>query len=490
MLTSAEAEGNKKPNIILILADDVGYGDLSCYGATQVSTPNLDRLASTGMRCTDSYASAAVCTPTRFSMLTGKYAWRQRGTSILPGDAPLCIKPGTVTLPSILQDAGYVTGVVGKWHLGLGARKTRYTGEIKPGPLEVGFNHCFIFPATNDRVPTIYIKDHHIVNEDPNDPIRVSYKKKVGDEPTGRENPELLKLKVRRHPDHHEGTINHGVSRIGWMAGNKKARWKDADLTEMFTAQAVQFIEKHKEVPFFLYLATHTVHEPCVPNARFRGSSQCGVRGDVIQEMDWEVGQVMAALDRLKLTDNTLVIFSSDNGAGWPRNRYAYLYDDGGREPTSHLCNAPLRGGKADEYEGGTRVPFIASWPNVIPSGTSNEIICLVDMLATCAVIAGRQLPEAAGPDSFNVLPALLGKGRGRDHLVTQHYRGGGNLSIRKGPWKLIPRGSNAPELYNLTRDLSETRNVSSKYPEVTKELVDLLKQIKENKSSRKLERK
>lgn len=480
-------ESVSKPNIIIILGDDVGYGDLSCYGATQVKTPHLDRLAKNGLRCLDSYAPTAVCTPTRFAMLTGEYAWRQPGTNILPGDAPLCIKPGTVTLPSILQEAGYVTGVVGKWHLGIGKGKTRYTGEMKPGPLEIGFDHCFIFPATNDRVPTIYIKDHDIVNEDPNDPIIVSYKKKIGHEPTGRENPELLSLKVRRHPDHHEGTINYGVSRIGWMTGNKKARWKDEDLTETFTKEAIGFIEKNKDKPFFLYVATHTAHEPCVPSPKFKGSSQSGVRGDVIQELDWEVGQIMMTLDRLKLTDNTLLIFSSDNGAGWPRKRYAYLYDYEGRDENSHLCNGPIRGGKADEYEGGTRVPFIASWPNKIKPGISKEIMCLVDMPATCAAIVGKSLPESAGPDSFNILPALLGKGSGREHVVTQHFRGGGNLSIRKGPWKLIPRGKKAPELYNLEKDLAETTNVSAEYPEVTKELIQLLKQIKTNKGSRQL---
>ncbi|NWK56649.1 arylsulfatase [Verrucomicrobiaceae bacterium N1E253] len=485
-LLFAQTSKTEKPNIILILADDVGYGDLGCYGASKVKTPHLDKLAGEGVRMTDGYASAATCTPTRFAMLTGKYAWRQRGTGILPGDAALCIKPGTVTLPALMKNAGYTTAVVGKWHLGLGVGKTRYRGEIKPGPLEIGFDHCFIFPATNDRVPTIYIEDHHIVGEDPKDPILVNYRKKVGDEPTGRENPELLDLKVRRHPDHHEGTIVHGVSRIGYMSGNQKARWKDADLTETFTNKAISFIEQNKDNPFFLYVASHTAHEPCVPSKRFKSSSQAGARGDTIQELDWQVGQIMATLDRLNLSEDTLVIFSSDNGAGWPVSRYAYHYDHEEQWASQHKANAPLKAGKADPYEGGTRVPFIARWPKAIKAGSeSKEVVCLVDMQATLATVAGTRLPDHAGPDSFNVLPAILGKGSGRNHLVLQHNRGHGNLVIRKGLWKLHPKNNGKHELYHLGRDIGETNNVAVKHPEVIKEMLILLDNIKKSKESR-----
>ncbi|NWK56232.1 arylsulfatase [Verrucomicrobiaceae bacterium N1E253] len=484
-LIHAQTSTTEKPNIILILADDVGYGDLGCYGASKIKTPNLDQLAKQGVRMIDGYASAAVCTPTRFAMLTGKYAWRQRGTGILPGDAGLSIKPGTVTLPGLMRNAGYTTAVVGKWHLGLGTGKTKYQGEIKPGPLEIGFDHCFIFPATNDRVPTIYIEDHHIVGEDPDDPILVNYRKQVGNEPTGRKNPEQLDLKVRRHPDHHEGTIVHGVSRIGYMSGNQKARWKDADLTETFTRKAISFIEENKDKPFFLYVASHTAHEPCVPNKRFKGSSQAGARGDTIQELDWQVGQIMTALDRLDLSDNTLVIFSSDNGSDWPVKRFAYLYEDEAIM-SEHKANAPLRAGKGDPYEGATRVPFIARWPKAIKAGSeSKEVVCLVDMQATLAAITGTALPKHAGPDSFNMLPAFLGQGKGRSHLVLQHNRGHGNLVIRKGDWKLNPRNNGKHELYHLGRDISETSNVADQHPEVVKEMLNLLSNIKKSKETR-----
>lgn len=467
-----------KPNVIIILADDVGYGDLGCYGATKVKTPNLDRLAAQGTRFTDGYVPAAVCTPTRFSMLTGKWAFRQRGTGILPGDAALIIEPGSVTLPSILKSAGYTTGVVGKWHLGLGTGRTDYSSnDIKPGPAEIGFDYSFIFPATNDRVPTIYMEGNKVVNNDPKDPLNVSYIEKIGNEPTGSENPELLNLRTRKKIDHHNGTIVNGVSRIGWMSGGKKARWADGDLTDTFAAKAVAFIERNKENPFFLYVATHTAHEPFVPAKRFIGTSDAGTRGDVIQELDWHVGQIMKALEDQGIADRTLVLFASDNGAAWPANRSAYKYD---AQEGNYRYNGALNGGKADPYEGGTRVPFIARWPKMIKSGTtSSQIISLVDMQATCAAIAGVDLPKNAGQDTQNMLPALLGTGAGRDFVIEQHYRGAGNLAIRKGTWKLIPRDEGKDELFDLSEDLGETKNLALQNPEVVKSMKELLDDVR-----------
>ena len=466
------------PNIIVILADDVGYGDLGCYGSTKIKTPNLDLLAAQGVRCTDAYAPSAVCTPTRFAMLTGKWAWRQKNTGILPGDAPLCIKPGTVTLPTILKKAGYTTGLVGKWHLGLGTGRIDFNRDLKPGPLEVGFDDAFFFPATNDRVPTLFVENHRVVGLDPNDPIRVSYKQNIGDDPTGNEHPELLTVKVRKNPDSHLGTIVNGVSRIGWMSGGKAARWNDEAMTDIFTARVVKFIEDNKARPFFLYFAPQAAHEPYVPAKRFRGTSQCGVYGDMVQELDWSVGEITKTLDRLKLTDNTLLIFSSDNGAGLHPNK-AYLYDEGGRDPMSHRPNGALRGGKGDQWEGGTRVPFIARWPGQIkPGNTSSQILSLVDLPATCAALLDQKLPANAAPDSVNVLPALLGTGAGREFVIEHHYRGSGNLAIRKGPWKLIPDGKGA-QLYNLAADLSETKDVAAQHPEIVKELTALLNKVR-----------
>jgi arylsulfatase A-like enzyme len=289
----------------------------------------------------------------------------------------------------------------------------------------------------------------------------------------------LLTLK----PSHgHDNTIVNGISRIGFMAGGHAARWKDEDMADELTRRAVGFIERSKGGPFFLYFATHDVHVPRVPHPRFRGTSGCGVRGDVIQEFDWCVGQVTAALDRLGLANDTLVILSSDNG-GVMDDGYA---DGAVRDANGHRCNGPLRGFKGGLYEGGTREPFIARWPGHVPAGkTSGDLVCLVDMLATTAAVAGRELPAEAGPDSFNVLPVLLGQKAVRDHVV---IHGGGRQAIRQGPWKLIPparAGGAAVELYNLADDLGETKNVAADHPDKVKELTARLQQIRQSGHSR-----
>ncbi len=478
VLTMPAAAEPQKPNIVFILADDPGYGDLSCYGATLVNTSHLDRLARQGCRFTDAHSPASTCTPTRYALLTGQYAWRHEpGSRILPGDAPLSIAPGTTTLPALLKRAGYQTGVVGKWHLGLGPKGgPDWNGEIKPGPLEVGFDYAFIMPATGDRVPCVYVEDHRVVGLDPKDPIRVSYAGKVGDEPTGKENPELLKLK----PTHgHDATIVNGISRIGWMAGGKAARWVDEDMADTYVKKAVSFIEKQKDGPFFLYLALHDVHVPRVPHPRFKGTSKCGTRGDALQEMDASVGAVLAALDRLKLSDNTLVIFTSDNGG---------VMDDGYEDFGSleHKCNGPLNGKKGGLYEGGHRIPFLARWPGHIKAGTTSDaLICHVDMAATFAALTGVALPAEAAPDSFNVLPALLGTKTDRpvrDHLILHNGGTTGPMAVRQGPWKLIQPGGKAkggPQLFNLAEDLGETKNLAEQQPAKVKELAALLEKCR-----------
>ncbi|SIO26291.1 Arylsulfatase A [Singulisphaera sp. GP187] len=497
--TVSEAD-EASPNIVLIYADDLGYGDLGCYGATQVKTPNLDRLAARGLRFTDAHSSAATCTPSRYSLLTGEYAWRQQGTNILPGDASLIIKPGRLTVPALLKQAGYTTGAVGKWHLGLGEGPIDWNREIHPGPLEVGFDSCFILPATGDRVPCVYVKDHRVVGLDPNDPIKVDYLQPVGDDPTGRSNPDQLKIKLSQG---HDNTIVNGISRIGYMTGGKAARWVDEEMADVLTREATAFIDRNQANPFFLYFATHDVHVPRVPHPRFAGKSGCGVRGDVIEELDWCVGEVLATLDRLKLTDNTLVIFSSDNG---PVVDDGYA-DEAEQTLNGHRPSGPLRGGKYSPYEGGTRVPLIASWPAKIKPGVSDALICQIDLLATFAALTKRDLPQDAGLDSLDVLPALLGiSPKGRDHLVEQ----GGGLSLRQGNWKLIARQAGgqggaaakkkaavakkktnglapARELYDLAADPSETNNLASSRPEDVKRLSDLLERIRQDGRSRPL---
>ncbi len=466
----------RRPNIIFILADDVGYGDLGCYGAKKVRTPHLDRLAAAGLRFTDGHAASATCTPTRYALLSGQYPWRKKGTGILPGDAALILEPGRPTLPSLLKAAGYATGVVGKWHLGLGDGAIDWNAEIRPGPLEIGFDSAFIMPATGDRVPCVYVEDRRVAGLDPKDPIRVSYKQKVGDEPTGKENPELLTMKLTRG---HDFTIVNGISRIGWMSGGKAARWKDEEMADVFARKAVEFVEKNRERPFFLYFATHDAHVPRVPHPRFAGKSGCGTRGDAIEQLDDTVGQVLAALDRLKLAENTLVIFSSDNGPVLDDG-----YADGAvKDLNGHVPAGPLRGGKYSLYEAGTRVPFLARWPARIKPGVSDALVCQVDAAASFAALAGRELPPDAAPDSLNVLPALLGESKeGRDHLI-EHANG---LAIRKGGWKLVPgKAKGGDELYDLSSDLGETKNLAGQHPEIVKELSDLLAKVRDAGRSR-----
>jgi arylsulfatase A-like enzyme len=474
-----------RPNLVIILADDIGYGDFGCYGATRVKTPNVDRLAKEGMRFTDAYAPSAVCTPTRYALMTGQYAWRHPpGSRILSGVAPLSIKPGTVTLPSLLRDAGYATAAIGKWHLGLGDKETDYNGEIKPGPRDVGFRYSFIIPATGDRVPCVFVENHKVVGYDPKDPIHVSYGKPIGDEPTGAKNPELLKMKPSKG---HDNTIINGISRIGYMTGGKAARWKDEDIADTLTKKAVDFIAENKDRPFFLYFATQDIHVPRVPHPRFKGKSECGTRGDVIQEFDWSVGEVLAALSKHKLADNTIVIVTSDNG-GVMDDGY---HDGSGDDRSGHKCNGPLNGYKGGLYEGGTRIPFVARWPGHVPAGKeSHEIICHADFLATAAALVGKELPAGAGPDSFSQLPAWLAvkpEKTCRDHLVI--HGGAQRLAIRKGSWKLIPPGpamtKASPQLFNLADDLGETKNVADKNETKVKELTELLKRIRDNGRSR-----
>ncbi|MCE9610601.1 MAG: arylsulfatase [Chthoniobacter sp.] len=481
---SAEAP-RTRPNILYILSDDVGYGDVGCYGATHVRTPHLDRLAKEGTRFTDAHSTGSVCTPTRFALLTGRYAWRQPGTGIAAGNAAALIKPGTLTVPALLRQAGYSTGLVGKWHLGLGDGPTDFNGEIRPGPLELGFDSAFFIPATGDRVPCVFVENHRVVGYDAADPIRVSYGPRIGDEPTGRDLGTTLKIKG---DSGHSDSVINGIPRIGFMTGGKAARWVDEDIADTLTARAVKFIEEHRDGPFFLLLATHDIHEPMVPHPRFRGTSECGWRGDVIHQLDWTVGQVLATLDRLKLTENTLVIFTSDNGGA-----IKSTYDDGtnalhGRQSP----NGALRGIKGSLYEGGHRVPFLARWPGHIAAGaTSAQLIAHVDTLATCAALTGQPLPAEAGPDSFNVLPALLGEKMAtppRDQLVLQN-NGPAPLALRQGGWVLLEKGGRRTaadyELYNLTDDLAQKNDRAAQEPARVQELSALLKKLREDGRSR-----
>lgn len=481
-----------KPNVIIIYTDDLGYGDVSCYGATKISTPNIDRLAATGIRFTNGHSSSASCTPSRYSMLTGGYAFRKEGTGIAPGDAAMIIDPETRTLADIFSDAGYKTGVVGKWHLGLGGDGgPDWNGLITPGPQDLGFGYSFLMPATGDRVPCVYTENGRVLGLDPNDPIAVNYKEKIGNEPTGLENPELLKM----HPSHgHNNTIVNGVSRIGFMTGGKSALWVDEYMAEAFTQKALAFIDKNKNQPFFLYFATHGIHVPRVPNPQFAGKSGMGPRGDAILEVDWAVGEITKKLELLGLTEKTIVIFTSDNGP---------VIDDGYIDQAvellgEHKPGGPLRGGKYSAFNAGTQVPFIVSWPGRINYGESGALVSQVDFMTSFAKMLGVQINENDAPDSFDLLDVLLGnQTKGRDFIV---HQGNSTMAVIKGDWKyIVPNNGPAiskftniemgnnpgPQLYNLRDDLGETKNIAKENPEKVKEMETLLQKIKDDGRTR-----
>jgi len=473
------------PNIVLIYADDVGYGDVSCYGSGIVPTPRINSIAEDGIRFTDVHSPASTCTPSRYSMLTGEYAWRTPGTGIATGVSPLLIRAGSVTLPSMLQQAGYKTAAIGKWHLGLGSSSTDYnTNPITPGPLDVGFDYWFGIPATNDRVPCVYMENRAIVNLDPtNDPIQVSYSGPIGNEPTGASNPELLSYYTA--DPQHNNTIINGISRIGYMDGGVAARWVDEDHADIFAAKADNFIQENVATgqPFFLYLASPDIHVPRAPHQRFQGQSTHGWRGDAMLQLDWSVG---AILDRLadpnndgdssdSIVENTLVIFTSDNGPvgndGYDEwgtessqvSKQTYEFSDG------HDSNSIYTGGKYSVREGGTRVPCLVRWPGTITAGTvSDALFSHTDFMATLAALTGQPLPTDAGPDSENVLPALIGQSTtGRSVLVTQNNNQWPK-ALRRDNWKYFEQGSS---LYNLDGDPDESNNIATSNPIILSEL-------------------
>ena len=438
--TSAE-----KPNIVVIMADDVGFGDISCYGAKAVRTPNIDRLASEGIRFTNGHCSASTCTPTRYSMLTGCYAFRKQGTGIAPPNSPAIIQPGTETVASILNRAGYKTGVIGKWHLGLGTPKQGpdWNGELKPGPLEIGFDTCFLLPTTNDRVPQVYVRDHRVENLDANDPLWVGNKKPSTDHPTGKTHRSELKMDWSHG---HNSTIHNGISRIGFYTGGKQARFRDEDLADKWVAESSSFMEENKDAPFFLFFSSHDNHVPRMPHRRFQGKSKLGFRGDAIVELDWCVGEIMKKLDKLNLTEKTLVVFCSDNGPVLDDG-----YKDGALEKNGdHRAAGPYSGGKYSVYEGGTRTPFITRWIGRIEPAVSDSLVCTIDFAASFAALVNQKVPDSACSDSINLIDSLMGKSgaTGRDHLVTQNNGANGIYALRQGNWKLLRHDNK--KAYNL----------------------------------------
>ncbi|WP_439184269.1 sulfatase family protein [Carboxylicivirga taeanensis] len=479
--------GQKHPNIVIIYADDLGIGDVSCYQAGTLHTPGIDQMAAEGLRFTNGYATAATCTPSRYSLLTGEYPWRNKRAAVLAGNAPLLIDPAASTLPKLMKKKGYATAVVGKWHLGLGDGNINWNAHISEGPQEVGFDYSYIMAATNDRVPTVFVENGQVVNLDENDPIEVDYKKNFEGEPTGKDNPELLKV----HPSHgHNMSISNGVSRIGYMKGGKSALWVDEDMADTFLLKAKQFVSQNKENPFFLFYALHQPHVPRVPNQRFAGKSGMGPRGDAILEADWCISEFLKTLDEQGLSDNTLVIFSSDNGP---------VLDDGYQDQAEELLGehtpwGQFRGGKYSLYDAGTHIPFIARWKGQIKPGVSDALISQVDLYASIAALL--QI-ENTRPDSHNLLDALTGKASdGRDHHITEGLQG--RLGYREGQWILIPphKGgkkiswgvdmetgfSLEPQLYNIEEDPAQQNNLAEENPKRVEQMMKSFEVIKSHK--------
>ena len=470
-----KAPKESMPNIVVVYMDDLGYGDMSAYGATEFETPNMDKLAHGGILFTNGYATSATCTPSRYGLLTGVYPWREKNAKILPGTAPLIISTEQATIPKMLKAKGYHTGIVGKWHLGLGDGVVNWNEKIGPGPNEVGFDYAYIMAATQDRVPTVYIENGHVVGLDKNDPIEISYKENFEGEPTGKENPEMLKMKW--HHGHNNSIVN-GIPRIGFMKGGEAAKWVDEDMADHFLAKAQEYVKAHKNKPFFLYYAMQQPHVPRTPHERFVGTSGTGPRGDVIVEADWCLGEFIKTLDEEGLLENTLIVFSSDNG---PVLNDGY-YDDAVEKIGNHKPAGALRGGKYSLFEAGTRVPFITYWKGKIEPKVSDAMVCQIDLFTSLANLINS---EEKAQDSENLIDTFTGKSdEGREQLVIEATS---RTAFRKGDWAMIPPykgpaknklvnielgNDTTYQLYNLKEDIGQQNNLAESNPEKLKEMV------------------
>lgn len=486
----------KQPNVIIINVDDLGYGDIGAYGATMVSTPNMDALAREGRRFTDFHSASAVCSPSRYALLTGQYPARKNMWRPIFMRTPLIVDTTQMTIGKVMKNAGYETAVIGKWHLGFGNTfPIDWNKELKPGPLEVGFNYYFGVPVLNSHPPFVYVENYRVVGLTPDDPM--IYGKRA---------------ETQVFPEKFD---------IDSIGGGKAAHalFKDNMIGTTLTEKAIQWIKKQKEKPFFLYFNPTNIHHPFTPHPRFVGTSKAGLYGDFIHELDWMVGEILATLDEQGLKENTLVILTSDNGG---------MLNQGGQEARKigHKANADLLGFKFDAWEGGHRVPFIARWPGKIPAGSvSNEMIGNIDMLATLSALVGYSLKDGEGPDSYNALQAIVGTAKDsvRDYLVISPFKKT-HLAIRKGPWMFIPAQNSggfpgtqigehelggaaahlltghvnsdikngkvkpdAPpaQLYDLQNDPMQKKNLYREHPQIAKQLEALLQEALSKKMTR-----
>ncbi|WP_372807246.1 sulfatase-like hydrolase/transferase [Pontiella sp.] len=485
--------GWKNPNIVLIYADDLGYGDLGCYGATKVQTPNVDRLASQGRRFTDAHSASAVCTPSRYGMLTGEYPFRQDIWAPTSIHAALLFPETKTTIADMLKSQGYETACFGKWHLGFGdTDPCDWNAALKPGPLELGFDYYFGVPVVNSAPPYVFVENHGILGWDADDPLYYT-------------------------SDAHAANVLYYDNKVmNGISGGEAAHllYRDYDLGNQWAARTTQWIEEHRDHPFFMYIATTQIHHPFTPDPRFVGTSECGLYGDFIHEFDWIVGQVMDKLDELGLTENTLIIVTSDNGG---------MLNDEGKNAwnAGHKQNGDLLGWKFGVWEGGHRIPLIARWPGKIEAGSvSGELMSSIDFMATFAALTGRGLNDGEGIDSFNMLPAFLGDPAEpiRDTLLLQPRYSNG-VSYRKGDWMYIPRrgdagfsgttggpgavawtgltnsdidsdgnyvdGAPTTQLYDLANDVSQTVNVVTNHPDIAATMASELATIRSGGQTR-----
>jgi arylsulfatase A-like enzyme len=473
----AAPAANPPANVVLIYADDLGYGDVGCYGATKIKTPNIDRLAAEGRLFTDAHSPSAVCTPSRYGLLTGRYPHRERLFAPIWSDSPLCIDPESVTLADVFHNAGYTTACVGKWHLGFGmGGMPDWNGEVKPGPLELGFDYFFGVPVVNSHPPFFLMEGHRVLGLDPADPL--TWKR-------GAPN-----LNTREFP---EKVFNARQDQFGF-SGGKSAHdlYDDEQLMTRLTEEAVKVIVAQKEKSFFLYFATTAIHHPFTPHPRFKGTSEAGLYGDFVHELDWSVGEILAAIEKADVADRTLVLLTSDNGG---------MANGAGIEALKrgHRLNGDLQGFKFGAWEGGHRVPFIARWPGRIPAGTkSDQLISSIDLIRTFAGLLGQKLSEGSALDSLDILPALTGSPEKpvREELVIGP-REPSHVCLRQGDWVFIPAqgaggfrgnpghskagninsdltpdgkvkpGAPPEQLYNLKTDPRQQVNVIDQHPEM-----------------------
>ena len=499
IIASETGASKDSPNVVMIYSDDLGLGDLECYGAIGVKTPNINNLASNGLRFTNAHAVASTSTPSRYSLLTGEYPWRKQGTDVAAGDAAMIVSPEQYTVADVFKEAGYATAAFGKWHLGLGAESGRqdWNSVLSPALADIGFDYSYIMAATADRVPCVFIENGKVANYDPTAPIYVSYRHNFEGEPTGRNNPELLYN--LRHSHGHDMSIVNGIGRIGYMKGGGTALWKDENIADSITCKAVDFIKANSEQPFFIYFAANDIHVPRFPHPRFREASSMGLRGDAIAQFDWCVGEIVNALEEQGLLENTLIILTSDNGPVLDDG-----YDDKAEELVgSHSPTGGLRGGKYSTFEGGTRVPFIVYWPaRIKKGGVRTGLVSQIDFLDVMAGITGKK--AAPGVRSFSPdgdrsqLGAWMGEeGAGRPFAV--EMAANHTLSLILFNWKYIePKGgpamvpwgpkietgySNEPQLFKrVNGEFDETKNLADENPTMLDALKNLLEGVRNNR--------